>query len=164
LFDEIFKVVPAMCVEVLDELEAGSVKALSQDEERAILSFPRRPWDAWIDWKMSAMEIDRLVRAVTRPYPGALTCLDTKLVTIWKGHVLKGPPCFVGMPGHVVNHLEDGSVWVLTGEGIYIVEEAEIEGEPALSPAKLFPGMQKRLGMTEGMLFSKLRELKDLKR
>jgi methionyl-tRNA formyltransferase len=34
---------------------------------------------------MSVIEVDRLVRATTKPYPGAFIIRGDKKVTIWKG-------------------------------------------------------------------------------
>ncbi len=157
LLDQINARAPSMCLSVLDDLEAGRIEKTEQADDRAILSFPRWPVDGWIDWHRTAQKIDRLVRAVTRPYPGARTCLKEKEVLIWKGRVLEKPPRFAGVPGHVVKHLPDGAVWVLTGGGIYVIADADLEGAAAAKPAALFAGMQNRLGLSVGEMFYHLR-------
>src|SRR5207237_408862 len=43
----------------------------------------RSPEDGWIDWRWPALEVDRLVRAVGRPYSGALTSLDGAVLHVW---------------------------------------------------------------------------------
>lgn len=44
----------------------------------------RKPEDGKIDWNQSYMGIDRLIRATTKPYPGAFTKYDEKNLIIWK--------------------------------------------------------------------------------
>jgi len=56
-------------------LEAGTLEFAQQDDARATYWPGRRPEDGAIDLSGSVRDADRLVRAVTRPYPGAF--LDT---------------------------------------------------------------------------------------
>ena len=51
----------------------------------------RRPADGEIDWTRSADEIERLVRAVTRPYPGAFTWLRGRELAVWAARVVRYP-------------------------------------------------------------------------
>jgi methionyl-tRNA formyltransferase len=54
--------------------------------------FPgRRPDDGIIDWSRDAKDIDALVRAVTRPYPGAFSHLEGRKVLIWETLPEEGP-------------------------------------------------------------------------
>ncbi len=43
----------------------------------------RKPEDGLIDWSKSPKEIERFVRAQTKPYPGAYAIIDDKKVIIW---------------------------------------------------------------------------------
>ena len=116
-----------------------------QDEAKAVYSYPRIPEDGEIDWECSAIEIDRLIRAVTRPYPGAFTYYKNRKLIIWRGHVLKRLFQWVGQPGHVV-HI-DSHIGVLTGEGILLLEECQFEDEnKTISPNQLFKSYRLRLG------------------
>ena len=40
---------------------------------------------------MSVIEVDRLVRATTKPYPGAFLISGNKKITIWEGVVTHEP-------------------------------------------------------------------------
>lgn len=113
---------------VITMLATGSLKRMPQDEARAT-AFPRRkPEDGAIDWSLGAKQIHNLIRAVSRPYPGAFTELRGERVYVWKSRVAKAQA--VGSPGEVV--WSDGSRrWVQTGDGILHIEEATYEnGNP----------------------------------
>ena len=62
----------------------GRAPRTPQDHERATYWPRRRPEDGRIDWSRPAAEVDRLVRAVTRPFPGAFTDTPEGRVTIWR--------------------------------------------------------------------------------
>lgn len=67
-------------------LASGSVPTHPQDESRATRWPGRRPADGEVLPTMTVAEVDRLVRATTRPYPGAFTRLtDGTAITIWAG-------------------------------------------------------------------------------
>lgn len=69
--------------EVLPQLADGTLKLQAQDESRRRVVPQRTPQDGWIDWKQDAMNIDRFIRAQTRPYPGAFTSLNGKPLHVW---------------------------------------------------------------------------------
>src|SRR3546814_20127986 len=72
-----------MLRESLPMLAQGSAPRLVQDERHETWATKRTPADGRIDWTLPAAETDRLIRAVGRPYPGALP--ETKAVglTCW---------------------------------------------------------------------------------
>ncbi|MBI2875340.1 MAG: hypothetical protein HYY20_00480 [Candidatus Tectomicrobia bacterium] len=158
LFEQINPRAIAMMVEALEGLEQGTIRPLRQDESRALLAIPRLPCDGEIDWGQSAEEIDRLIRAVTRPYPGAFTHYQGRRLYLWAAHPLPDPPAFVGAPGHLFRLLEDGTAWVTTGRGILVLTEVQRAGEAAVVPGQLFRSVQIRLGMRMSEEIERLRD------
>jgi methionyl-tRNA formyltransferase len=73
----------------LDRWVAGELAYEPQDERRATLIRPFTRADGWIDWRRSAEEIDRQVRAL-QPWPGAWTTLDDRRVHIRRAHPMPG--------------------------------------------------------------------------
>ncbi|MAT80262.1 MAG: bifunctional UDP-glucuronic acid oxidase/UDP-4-amino-4-deoxy-L-arabinose formyltransferase [Phycisphaerae bacterium] len=70
--------------ETLPLIRDGKAERHPQDESEATV-YPRRtPEDGRIDWSMSAEGVHNLVRAVTRPYPGAIGQVGDRRVRIWK--------------------------------------------------------------------------------
>ncbi|OGV74607.1 MAG: bifunctional UDP-glucuronic acid oxidase/UDP-4-amino-4-deoxy-L-arabinose formyltransferase [Lentisphaerae bacterium RIFOXYB12_FULL_65_16] len=64
---------------ILPKVRDGKAPRTPQDHARATYFGGRRPADGEIDWKKSATEVRNLIRAVTRPYPGAFSHIgDTK--------------------------------------------------------------------------------------
>lgn len=116
-----------MMDELLGQLAAGRIPALVQDESQATWFAARRPEDGLIDWTQDANAVDRQVRAVTRPYPGAFTFHAGNRVTIWRGEPVdvRGWHAQVGQAFQIV----DDALYVRCGgESCYRVDEYEILG------------------------------------
>jgi methionyl-tRNA formyltransferase len=88
----------------------------------------REPGDGEIDWEKSAEQVDRLVRAVSSPYPGAFTKLDGERITIWETEPIARPRIH-GAPGQLTR--VPGSVLpsVVTGSGALAILSAVDEGD-----------------------------------
>jgi methionyl-tRNA formyltransferase len=92
----------------------------------------RCPEDGRIDWRKPAIDIDRLVRAVSRPYPGAFTDLDGKRVHIWQTEPYGGKIAVSGMPGQLFRLPGSDRPHVVTGDGLLAIAEAtDDEGRAA---------------------------------
>lgn len=75
--------------QIWPKLQSNSIIGQAQDESRASYWEGRTPDDGEIRDSMSACEVDRLVRASTRPYPGAFILEDDRKCIIWAGQVGK---------------------------------------------------------------------------
>ncbi len=98
-----------------------------QDELVASSLGIRRPPDGVIEWSDSADNIDRLVRATTRPYPGAYTFLRDERVRVFKTRIDKGQP-IIGVTGRVLQ-MAGQEAMVQTGNGHLWLIDYEIEGD-----------------------------------
>lgn len=108
LYDKVNKAHETLIKTIWHSLIDGSLKGVVQDESNASYWEGRKPSDGIIDTKtMSKFEVDRLVRATTRPYPGAYLELteDLKKV-IWRGSL-------TGVPGAEELKLKDGVYYIL---------------------------------------------------
>ncbi len=72
--------------QIWPSLKDGSLKAVVQDDSQATYWEGRKPEDGEIKQSMSVVEVDRLVRAVTKPYPGAFIIRNNQKIIIWEGH------------------------------------------------------------------------------
>jgi methionyl-tRNA formyltransferase len=72
--------------QIWPKLIEGTIDGIKQDETLASYWEGRTPADGELKFSMSVMEVDCLVRATTRPYPGAYKVIDekTKLI-VWGG-------------------------------------------------------------------------------
>jgi methionyl-tRNA formyltransferase len=107
----------ALVREHTDALLAGTAPAVEQDHAAATYWERRRPEDGRIDWTAPAADVDRLVRAVTRPLPGAVTGDGA---VIWRAEPAAGADLPPGTRFH-----RDGVPHVACGEGALRVLEAE---------------------------------------
>lgn len=117
----------------LPALVAGTAKLERQDLSKGSYFGGRKPEDGRIDWAQTAKEVHDLVRAVTKPWPGAFTDIFGKKVTIWKTRVSPhgGHDVF---PGKV--ELTEHSVIVFAGDDHTIeILAARPEGGPDLDAA-----------------------------
>jgi methionyl-tRNA formyltransferase len=118
----------AATLEMLDAalpaILTGDLRPRPQQGEPSY-SLQRQPSDGAIDWRQPAAEIARLIRSVSRPYPGARTMLDGTLLTIWRAHVAELAPPVHGAPGQVVNLRELPLPAIVTGAGLLLVEDVE---------------------------------------
>lgn len=90
----------------------------------------RTPDDGRIDWRLPAQDIDRLVRAVTMPYPGAFGDFDGRRVIIWESDI--GTQLIFGQPGQIARLPREADPAVVTGRGHILVRAAEVDGEDAI--------------------------------
>ncbi len=111
-------------------LRAGTAPRVPQDHTRASYFGGRRPEDGLIDWRQPALKIYNLMRAVTHPYPGAFTFFQGRKLLIWAGRALAAPASDTHVPGMVTAHLPGEGLLVATGDGHFLITQAQWEGEP----------------------------------
>lgn len=87
----------------------------------------RCPEDGRIDWTGSAEAIDRLVRAVGRPYPGAFTFLGNEKIQIWAAALISGGACVHGASGQLARLPSIDDVCVVTGDGLVAIHAATFD-------------------------------------
>lgn len=76
----------ALIKQIWPKLINGSLVGTKQDESKATYWEGRKPSDGELKNTMSVNEVEKLVRATTRPYPGAYKVLDSKTtLIIWAG-------------------------------------------------------------------------------
>lgn len=66
-----------------EQIVEDTIVAVPQDESEATVWEGRKPEDGEIFPMMTKQEADRMVRAVTHPYPGAFYIRDGKKVKVW---------------------------------------------------------------------------------
>lgn len=109
----------AIAIELLAGILDGKRTQIRQDESKATYAAQRQPDDGLIDWSRPAIEVERFVRAQSRPYPGAFTYADGQRVTIWRASAVDVD--YAGVPGQVVRW---GGPAIVTGDGLLAIEES----------------------------------------
>jgi methionyl-tRNA formyltransferase len=86
LYDKVNVAHVDLIKQIWPKLIDGTVYGIKQDETLASYWEGRTPADGELLISMSLFEVDKFVRATTRPYPGAFIMLDDKTkMIIWKG-------------------------------------------------------------------------------
>ncbi|THB68721.1 MAG: methionyl-tRNA formyltransferase [Spirochaetaceae bacterium] len=75
-----------LLVDALDGLAAGSLAEIEQNQVDATYCCLLSKEDGAINWKLPAIEIDRLIRAYN-PWPGAFTSLKGQKLSLWNSFV-----------------------------------------------------------------------------
>ncbi|WP_224826141.1 methionyl-tRNA formyltransferase [Cognatishimia sp. MH4019] len=79
---------------------AGEAPRTPQDHSKATICARRTAEDGRIDWTQPADRIERLVRAVGDPYPGAFTETNAQRLVITQAQLTEGNR-YIGLPGQV---------------------------------------------------------------
>ena len=114
-------------VDALRGLVAGTLEPRPQDHAQATYAAKLTPDHARLDWRESAVAVDRAVRAFN-PVPGAHTTFAGQRLKIHRGLPVAG----AGTPGTVVRSDEAGPV-VACGEGALRLDEVQPAGKARMS-------------------------------
>ncbi|WP_309640388.1 formyltransferase family protein [Flavobacterium sp.] len=121
---QILKAIDKALDAVLPNLKKGIFMTTPQDESKATYLGKRNPEDGIIDWKQSAASIHQLIRATTKPLPGAYTYLGTKKLVIWNASISEIKN-HLGVAGRIVIADAAQGIHIQTGEGLLKIENIE---------------------------------------
>jgi UDP-4-amino-4-deoxy-L-arabinose formyltransferase/UDP-glucuronic acid dehydrogenase (UDP-4-keto-hexauronic acid decarboxylating) len=76
--------------DTLPSMLQGKITETPQDESKATVFGRRTPADGKLVWAKPAEQLFNLVRAVTRPYPGAFCAVGEHKLIVWSAEVVKG--------------------------------------------------------------------------
>ncbi|MFB9733539.1 formyltransferase family protein [Ornithinimicrobium kibberense] len=116
LYSKSLKVLKDLLDEVLPHLDKAIATAIPQNEDLATYGCARNPSDSRVDWRDSSARIDRLVRAVAPPFPGAFCFLEGTKIVLVECEPVAGPIFEGHVPGRV-GRISSKGVEVLCGLG-----------------------------------------------
>ncbi len=122
----------ALLAEQYPRIATGCAPRIPQDHAAAT-TFPRRtPADGLIVWDRSAWEIYNLIRAVTRPFPGAFTYREGRKIFLWTARPPAGERA-AAPAGTLLGPGEGVALHVATGDGVLAILRLQVEGEAEVS-------------------------------
>jgi methionyl-tRNA formyltransferase len=129
LYQKVVETALKQVADFLPKLATNSYQRQPQDHSKANLWRKRSSKDGMIDFRMSSQTIDRLVRGLSPPYPGAQLNFQDTNITIWQTQPENtGAPNIE--PGKVLavndNHIlvkcSEGAIWLTDHEFVQLPE------------------------------------------
>ncbi len=95
----------------------GEFQLIEQDESSATYYKKRQPDDGYIDFSISSSQLVRLIRAVTKPYPGAffIDSQTSRRIYVWRAQLVNLR--FSAPSSKVVGVTPNGGILVVCGDG-----------------------------------------------
>jgi methionyl-tRNA formyltransferase len=119
----------------LPRLRTGEWSPVPQGTSLISYNGRRTPSDGLIDWNKSSEEIFALIRAASRPHPGAYTYVENAKMIIWRAQPEYELP-MRGVPGRILCVDRSTGCLVQTGNGLLWLTEIEFvdlrDSEPML--------------------------------
>ena len=140
LHDRLAALGGALLVDTLPAILAGELDAVAQDDAGATYAGKLRKEDARLDWRVSAEELGRRVRAYN-PVPGAWFELAGERIKCWRATALAED----GGPAGVIVDAGRGGIDVACGEGMLRLLEVQRPGRRRI-PAAEFAAQQPLAG------------------
>jgi methionyl-tRNA formyltransferase len=109
----------------LPKINNNTIRFIQQNHDEATYLLARSPEDGYIDWNDNAKDIQTLIRATSKPYPGAYSHYNKDKVIIWEASFSENEK-YIGSNGQIADVDENGRIYVITGNGLLIVENHEM--------------------------------------
>ena len=145
LNEKLTAAVPGLLAPLLPLIAQGRPPRTPQDETLATRFGGRGPEDGRLNWAEPAERLANLVRAVTRPYPGAFTEAGGRRLIVWEATARSGGEG--AAPGTI---LASDPLEVAAGRGVLRLDLGQLEGGvPLCGPQlardlNLAPGLRLR--------------------
>jgi methionyl-tRNA formyltransferase len=136
LTERLSKVGAALIVKAIEELEAGRLTPVKQDQALATSAPLLKKEMGLVDWNKPAPDIERLMRGLD-PWPGAYTSRGGDILKLWKAGVAGMDAD--GEPGSVVDSNRDG-IFVNTGCGVLVIKELQGTGGRRMTAQEYLAG------------------------
>ena len=131
----------------LPQLKAGKAPRQPQDDKKSSYYGGRKPADGLIDWSQPAASVRNLIRAVTRPYPGAYSFRGQVKIFIWEADVVKSTTA--AEPGTII---ATKPLTIACGKDALVIRFAQVEKGIYTSGSEL----ANSLNLVNGIRFNSL--------
>lgn len=131
---------PAL-LDALNQIETGATKSTQQDDNQSNYAPKLSKDEAALNWKLSAVELERKVRAFN-PFPVAYikplgAKFDDARIRVWAANATM---TFATAPLGCIIQITNEGLWVACAEGQLILEVLQLPGKKALSVTELLRG------------------------
>lgn len=144
LFDHLMNIGAQACLETLQQLEDGTATFTPQDDGKATKTGLISKELGKLNFKMSAEEIERLIRGLN-PWPSAYARLGEKMLKIWDASVISQAGYEAGQPGEII-FMDKEHLYIQTGKDILVLNEVQPEGKRRMTCSEFLRGYPQQLG------------------
>lgn len=161
LFTKICNTTEKLVINFLMECSKNNFHPKKQDDSRATYTCPRIPDDGLIDWNKSSKSIYQLILALKHPYPGAFVFHKMRKVYIESAYIPVNFDNYVGrIPGRIVaRNIKNGTVDVLTGDGVIRIESIRISPKKVRPATDRFGSVRESLSVSIPDLIDRIHKL-----
>ncbi len=142
LFDKLASAGAELIVSALDEIEAGNVHPVKQDESKASYAKMLNKKLGYVRFVRSAAEIERLIRGLD-PWPSTYTMYKDKTLKLWKAEVINKK--YAEAPGTVIQ-VDADAIYVNTSDGVLKITELQLEGKRRMKTRDFLLGYKIEVG------------------
>jgi methionyl-tRNA formyltransferase len=130
-----------LVVEALAAAGSGRLRATPQPEQGVTYARKLDKQEAWLDWRASANELERKVRAFD-PFPVASARLGALELKLWRAHAVPGG----GAPPGTLVAADARGLRIACGDGELVVTELQRAGGKRLRAAEFLAGTPLEIG------------------
>lgn len=148
LHDKLAKLGGPALLQAMEELEQGTAQRIPQDESEATYVKMIDKSFGQLNFRLSAIQLERLIRGLN-PWPTAFTRLSGKLLKIWRAEVVSREELTAEELSHVpgaVLRIERDGIGVLTGDGMLLIRELQLEGKRRMTAEEFLRGYSLKPG------------------
>ena len=113
----------------LKMMAAGELHPVPQDDSMSCYAAKLKKSEAQIDWQLSAIEIDRQIRAFN-PWPVSQTTWQNKTLRVWGAELIEGSS---DLPVASIMRSSQEGIDVVTGEGLLRLTKIQLAGGKPMS-------------------------------
>ncbi|MFV0343301.1 MAG: methionyl-tRNA formyltransferase [Anaerocolumna sp.] len=137
-----------LLLRALEEIENGTAPREKQKDEDSNYAVILKKEMGHIDYKQSAVQIERLIRGLN-PWPSAYSYLEGKTLKIWDSDALPQEGKSSMPVGAIIGVTKD-AILVQTGEGILAIKELQLEGKKRMTSEAFLRGYS----LSQGLLLN----------
>jgi methionyl-tRNA formyltransferase len=127
-------------LKTLSQLAQGTANPEQQNHALATYAHKIKKEEAALHWQLSAVELERQVRAFN-PWPVAYTTCRDQVLRVWQATTLHTESKETSVPGTII-HASSQGIDVATGSGVLRLQKLQLPGGKVLSAADILNARQ----------------------
>lgn len=129
LLDKIKKIYPLIVEEAIGKIQKDEVNPIKQDLSQGFYFGKRSPKDGQIKWNKPIIEIYNLIRAISKPYPGAYTYYNDDKIIIWRAELCSQSKNEELLENGTILEIKDKAILVKGNGGNLLITEYDFQSD-----------------------------------